>query len=141
MGLTRKQIVGLFLSLAILQPVSTIAEEIGQIPGSTPVIRPVKELPADPYTVRNGGGGGGYLDGPGKLVYPGDKPQAIFTKTFLTLHGVFLAATVYDLEMTHQGLAHHRCVEQYGARRIRPEGGTMHSRWGFSLPLPRWTLA
>lgn len=33
------------------------------------------------------------------------------SKTFWAAHGIFLAATVYDVEITHAGLAHHRCVE------------------------------
>jgi hypothetical protein len=30
---------------------------------------------------------------------------------FWIAHGIFFAATVFDIEATHQGLAHHQCVE------------------------------
>jgi len=38
------------------------------------------------------------------------EPRAL-TKTFLLVHGAYLAANVFDIEMTHQGVAHHKCVE------------------------------
>lgn len=37
--------------------------------------------------------------------------QVLLSKTFLISHSIELIATVYDVEMTHQGLAHHKCVE------------------------------
>jgi hypothetical protein len=37
--------------------------------------------------------------------------REVFDKKFLSVHGTFLASIVYDAELTHQGLAHHRCVE------------------------------
>jgi hypothetical protein len=41
-----------------------------------------------------------------------DNPQPrVFSKAFLIGHGIYLASNVFDIEMTHQGLAHHRCVE------------------------------
>jgi hypothetical protein len=38
------------------------------------------------------------------------KPR-VLTKTFFLVHGTYLAANVFDIEMTHQGIAHHNCVE------------------------------
>jgi hypothetical protein len=36
----------------------------------------------------------------------------VWTKKFILAHGILLASGVYDAEVTHQGLAHHRCVEK-----------------------------
>ena len=33
------------------------------------------------------------------------------SRKFLLAHGVWLAANVFDIEMTHEGMAHHKCVE------------------------------
>lgn len=39
------------------------------------------------------------------------QPPKTLTKTFLIAHGVWLASNVFDIEMTHEGVTHHRCVE------------------------------
>ncbi|HEX4489349.1 MAG TPA: hypothetical protein VH088_23950 [Terriglobales bacterium] len=36
----------------------------------------------------------------------------VWTKKFIFAHSLMLASGVYDAEITHQGLAHHRCVEK-----------------------------
>lgn len=41
-----------------------------------------------------------------------DKPA--LTKTWYAAHAVYLGSVVFDAEMTHQGLAHHACVEANG---------------------------
>jgi hypothetical protein len=38
--------------------------------------------------------------------------EIMHDKVFLTAHGIWLASIVYDVELTHQGLAHHKCVER-----------------------------
>jgi len=35
----------------------------------------------------------------------------IWNRKFLAAHAAFLGSIVYDAELTHQGLAHHNCVE------------------------------
>jgi hypothetical protein len=35
-------------------------------------------------------------------------------KTLILAESAWLGAITYDVELTHQGLAHHRCVEQNG---------------------------
>jgi hypothetical protein len=35
----------------------------------------------------------------------------VLDKKFWVAHGLFLDSIIYDAELTHQGLAHHRCVE------------------------------
>lgn len=37
--------------------------------------------------------------------------QAFHDRTFLTAHAIWMASIVYDVELTHQGMAHHKCVE------------------------------
>jgi hypothetical protein len=48
--------------------------------------------------------------------------ERFINKKFLAVHAVFLASIVYDAELTHQGLAHHKCVES------NPDLGTHPSR-------------
>ena len=35
----------------------------------------------------------------------------LFQRTFFAAHAILLTSVVYDVEVTHQGLAHHNCVE------------------------------
>ena len=51
----------------------------------------------------------------------------IFTPTFILTHAALAGATVYDIEMTHQGLAHHRCVEQNGGT-PNPSRGRLYAQ-------------
>ncbi len=37
--------------------------------------------------------------------------REVFDKKFWIAHGTFLNGIIYLAELTHQGLAHHRCVE------------------------------
>jgi hypothetical protein len=37
--------------------------------------------------------------------------REVFDKKFWIAHGVFLDSIIYDAELTHRGLAHHRCIE------------------------------
>jgi hypothetical protein len=39
------------------------------------------------------------------------KEGRALSKKFLLAHGVYLASNVFDIEMAHQGLAHHNCQE------------------------------
>jgi len=68
---------------------------------------------------------GGYTIDKDKLP---DNPQPrVFTKSFLIGHGVYLAANVFDIEMTHQGIAHHRCVEGGFDGERHPARGEMYA--------------
>lgn len=40
-----------------------------------------------------------------------EEARPTLTKPFLIAHGAWFASIVYDSELTHAGLAHHRCVE------------------------------
>jgi hypothetical protein len=37
--------------------------------------------------------------------------REVFNRKFVVAHGIFLASFVYDAEITHAGLAHHKCLE------------------------------
>jgi hypothetical protein len=58
----------------------------------------------------------------------GDPPkQKTFTKKFVAAHAVFLASVVYDVELTHQGIARHRCVEQNRDLPLHPSRGQSYT--------------
>jgi len=37
--------------------------------------------------------------------------REVFNKKFVAAHGILLASFVFDAEVTHAGLAHHKCLE------------------------------
>lgn len=46
---------------------------------------------------------------------PPERAQVrVWNKKFALAHAAYLGAIIYDEEMTHQGLAHHKCVEKNG---------------------------
>jgi hypothetical protein len=47
----------------------------------------------------------------GKAPQPPLTTPVIWNKKFIAVHAAFLGSIVYDAELTHQGLAHHDCVE------------------------------
>ena len=123
----RKQLLSASISLLIcMLPAAAGAQEV-VLSGPHPSLAASQPqpgaqiLPDAPSTVRNSNNIG-YLDRRGNLVYPNDKPRKLLSKPFLAAHAVFLAATVFDVETTHQGLAHHMCVEQNGSSPLPSRG-------------------
>ncbi len=51
----------------------------------------------------------------------------VWNKKFIGAHAAYLGAIVYDIEVTHQGLAHHKCVEETGTDRI-PSRGELYGK-------------
>ena len=45
---------------------------------------------------------------------PQRKWGSVWNKKFVSAHAAYLGAIVYDAEVTHQGLAHHKCLEGNG---------------------------
>lgn len=45
---------------------------------------------------------------------PQGKRRTVWNKKFVSAHAAYLGAIVYDAEVTHQGLAHHKCREGTG---------------------------
>jgi hypothetical protein len=42
------------------------------------------------------------------------KRASVWNKKFISAHAAYLGAIIYDVEVTHQGLAHHKCLEGNG---------------------------
>ncbi len=60
-----------------------------------------------------------------KLIEP--KKDRIFNKKFIAVNLLLLGSTVFDVEVTHQGLAHHNCLEANGNSR-NPSRGNLYAR-------------
>jgi len=57
---------------------------------------------------------------------PALKTVKVFNKKFIAAHTAFLASIVYDAELTHQGLAHHKCVEANPYLGLHPSRGEVY---------------
>lgn len=60
-----------------------------------------------------------------------DKPlrgtkETLTSKVFVVSHSLALAAIVFDVEATHQGLAHHKCVEGNTSFSDHPSRGELY---------------
>jgi hypothetical protein len=51
------------------------------------------------------------LDQPATHLKSIPRPLPVWDKQMWLVHGVFAGATVFDIEVTHEGLAKHKCVE------------------------------
>lgn len=51
------------------------------------------------------------LASPSKLKDPQVRPDPIWDKKMWAVHTLLLGSMVFDVEVTHQGLAHHKCIE------------------------------
>jgi hypothetical protein len=83
----------------------------------------------------------GFWDGenPGGSDIPLRTNREVWTsKSFVLSEAGYLGAVVFDVEATHQGLAHHRCVESNGDE-LHPSRGKLYRNalpeYGFSLVL------
>jgi hypothetical protein len=60
----------------------------------------------------------------------GSRPAAmykgIWNKKFIAVNAAFLGSIVYDVELTHQGLAHHNCVEGNPLLNSHPTRGDLY---------------
>jgi hypothetical protein len=56
------------------------------------------------------------------------KAEPVFNKKFVAVHSAFLASIVYDAELTHQGLAHHKCVESNTELGTHPGRGRIYGQ-------------
>lgn len=88
-----------------------------------------EQFPEAPQPVRQNASGGYEVD---RAKLP--KKQPIFTKTWLGAHAFYLGTEVYDAEMTHEGLAHHRCREGNLSLGAHPSRGDLYRsnliEWG-----------
>jgi hypothetical protein len=100
----------ILIALLLCVPASAQLSGLDQQFPETP--EPIKEMPY-----------GGYAhDKAGEV-----KEHPALTKTFLLVHGTYLAANVFDIEMTHQGVAHHNCVEGGFDGDPHPSRGEMYA--------------
>jgi len=42
------------------------------------------------------------------------RPAKVLNKKFIAMHAALFGSVVFDSEVTHQGIAHHKCVEAHG---------------------------
>jgi hypothetical protein len=83
-----------------------------------------QQFPENPQPIRPMLHGGYEIDR-AKLVH---EPRAL-TKKFVFAHSLYLASTVFDIETTHQGIAHHKCVEGgEGIADPHPARGEMYAK-------------
>jgi hypothetical protein len=59
---------------------------------------------------------------------PALKTVKVFNKKFIAAHTAFLGSIIYDAELTHQGLAHHKCVEANPYLGVRPSRGEVYKQ-------------
>jgi hypothetical protein len=70
--------------------------------------------------------GAAYAAKSSKAPAPAVESVRVFSKTFIAVHSVFWGSIVYDAELTHQGLAHHKCVESNPALGTHPSRGKIY---------------
>lgn len=64
---------------------------------------------------------------PGYELPQAPSSSKIENRIFWITHGIFLpASVVYDVEVTHQGLAHHKCIEGNPILRGHPSRGQLY---------------
>ena len=56
------------------------------------------------------------------------KTVKVFNKKFIAAHTAFLGSIIYDAQTTHQGLAHHKCVEANPYLGVRPSRGEVYKQ-------------
>jgi len=70
------------------------------------------------------------------LTYSPSKRQTVWNKKFVSAHAAYLGAIIYDVEVTHQGLSHHKCTEANG-KDAMPSRGELYQN---DLPVFAATL-
>jgi hypothetical protein len=61
---------------------------------------------------------------------PSKTMREVFNKKFVIVHGILLASFVYDAEITHAGLAHHKCLESNTQLGLHPSRWQLYSGKG-----------
>jgi hypothetical protein len=54
--------------------------------------------------------------------------DSVLNKKFIVAHAVLLGSMVYDAELTHEGLAHHKCVEANPYLGVHPSRGKIYGQ-------------
>jgi hypothetical protein len=63
-----------------------------------------------------------------KQPEPALRNDNVLNKKFIAAHAFLLGSMVYDAELTHEGLAHHKCVEANPYLGIHPSRGKIYGQ-------------
>jgi hypothetical protein len=63
-----------------------------------------------------------------KRPEPALRNDSALNKKFIVAHAVLLGSMVYDAELTHEGIAHHKCVEANPYLGIHPSRGEIYGQ-------------
>jgi hypothetical protein len=69
-----------------------------------------------------------YEPKPAKQPEPALRNDSVLNKKFIIAHAVLLGSMVYDAELTHEGLAHHKCVEANPYLGVHPSRGEIYGQ-------------
>jgi hypothetical protein len=69
-----------------------------------------------------------YEPGQSKQPEPALRNDSVLNKKFIAAHAVLLGSMVYDAELTHVGLAHHKCVEANPYLGAHPSRGEIYGQ-------------
>lgn len=69
-----------------------------------------------------------YEPNQGKQPEPALRNDSVLNRKFIAAHAVLLGSMVYDAELTHEGLAHHKCVEANPYLGIHPSRGEIYGQ-------------
>jgi len=63
-----------------------------------------------------------------KRPEPALRNDSALNKKFIAVHAALLGSMVYDAELTHEGLAHHKCVEANPYLGVHPSRGEIYGQ-------------
>jgi hypothetical protein len=131
LALSAQQNRGAFVSTAIppfFLPEDSSRYDIGPAPAPTNVSA-TRVLPDAPEPRgREEFSPAAYVSSGSKQPVAAIKAEPVLNKKFIAVHAAFLASIVYDAELTHQGLAHHKCVESNTELGPHPGRGTIYGQ-------------
>ncbi|MGA8428550.1 MAG: hypothetical protein WB729_01925 [Candidatus Sulfotelmatobacter sp.] len=116
--------------LPLLLPEDSSRYDTGPAPVSTPMNVSATHILPDAPEPRNGEefAPAAYVSSGSKQPVAAIKTEPVFNKKFVAVHTAFLASIVYDAELTHQGLAYHKCVESNTELGPHPGRGTIYGQ-------------
>jgi hypothetical protein len=102
-------------------PTPTSTSEATTLPNA-PALRTVNNNDAEGLSVAV------YEPKPSKPPEPAIERDRVFNKKFIAVHAAYLGSIVYDTELTHEGLAHHKCVESNTSLGTHPSRAEMYGQ-------------
>jgi hypothetical protein len=106
------------------------SEDASLAPDSAPDhVTETHALPSVPAPGTEGATAAAYYEPQGpKWPLPSLERGNVVNKKFLLTHAAFLGSIVYDAELTHEGLAHHKCVESNPSLGTHPSRGEIYEQ-------------